>query len=145
LQIARCSSAARDRCLAEVLARCGGGVERHRLLIMPYGVSLREADGLDLLEFRVHHEGAEAVGFLSLFGARTNDHAFAVRLAGGVRRRRMEKFTVLEGVAAPLRSINVDTDAIIPKQYLKTIKRTGLGKGLFAEKRYRDDGSDNPD
>jgi len=36
---------------------------------MPYGVSLREADGLDLLEFRVHHEGAEAVGFLSLFGA----------------------------------------------------------------------------
>src|SRR5258708_2480499 len=57
----------------------------------------------------------------------------------------MEKFTVLEGVAAPLRSINVDTDAIIPKQYLKTIKRTGLGKGLFSEKRYRDDGSDNTD
>jgi 3-isopropylmalate/(R)-2-methylmalate dehydratase small subunit len=57
----------------------------------------------------------------------------------------MEKFTVLEGVAAPLRSINVDTDAIIPKQYLKTIKRTGLGKGLFSEKRYGDDGSENPD
>src|SRR5215470_17288207 len=57
----------------------------------------------------------------------------------------MEKFTVLEGGAAPLRSINVDTDAIIPKQYLKTIKRTGLGKGLFSEKRYRDDGSENPD
>ena len=57
----------------------------------------------------------------------------------------MEKFTVLEGVAAPLRIINVDTDMIIPKQYLKTIKRTGLGKGLFAEKRYRDDGSENPD
>jgi len=57
----------------------------------------------------------------------------------------MEKFTVVEGVAAPLRSINVDTDAIIPKQYLKTIKRTGLGVGLFAEKRYRDDGSENPD
>jgi 3-isopropylmalate/(R)-2-methylmalate dehydratase small subunit len=57
----------------------------------------------------------------------------------------MEKFTVLEGVAAPLRSINVDTDAIIPKQYLKTIKRTGLGKGLFSEKRYRDDGGENPD
>ncbi len=57
----------------------------------------------------------------------------------------MEKFTVLEGVAAPLRMINVDTDAIIPKQYLKTIKRTGLGVGLFAEKRYRDDGSENPD
>src|SRR5580704_14411446 len=63
----------------------------------------------------------------------------------GHRRRTMEKFTVLEGVAAPLRVINVDTDAIIPKQYLKTIKRTGLGVGLFSEKRYRDDGSENPD
>jgi 3-isopropylmalate/(R)-2-methylmalate dehydratase small subunit len=57
----------------------------------------------------------------------------------------MEKFTVLEGVAAPLRQINVDTDKIIPKQYLKTIKRTGLGKGLFSEMRYNDDGSENPD
>jgi 3-isopropylmalate/(R)-2-methylmalate dehydratase small subunit len=57
----------------------------------------------------------------------------------------MEKFTVLEGVAAPLKMINVDTDMIIPKQYLKTIKRTGLGKGLFSEQRYRDDGSENPD
>jgi 3-isopropylmalate/(R)-2-methylmalate dehydratase small subunit len=57
----------------------------------------------------------------------------------------MDKFTVLEGVAAPLKVINVDTDMIIPKQYLKTIKRTGLGKGLFSEQRYRDDGSENPD
>src|SRR6201996_5061641 len=57
----------------------------------------------------------------------------------------MNKFTKLEGVAAPLKMINVDTDMIIPKQYLKTVKRTGLGKGLFAEKRYRDDGSENPD
>jgi 3-isopropylmalate/(R)-2-methylmalate dehydratase small subunit len=57
----------------------------------------------------------------------------------------MDKFTVLTGVAAPLRIINVDTDMIIPKQYLKTIKRTGLGSGLFAEMRYRDDGSENPD
>ena len=57
----------------------------------------------------------------------------------------MEKFTVLEGVAAPLKMINVDTDMIIPKQYLKTIKRTGLGKGLFSEQRFRDDGSENPD
>jgi 3-isopropylmalate/(R)-2-methylmalate dehydratase small subunit len=56
----------------------------------------------------------------------------------------MEKFTVLEGVAAPLKFVNVDTDKIIPKQYLKTIKRTGLGKGLFAELRYKDDGSENP-
>ena len=57
----------------------------------------------------------------------------------------MEKFTTLEGVAAPLKIINVDTDMIIPKQYLKTIKRTGLGKGLFSEQRYKDDGSENPD
>ncbi|HYS47745.1 MAG TPA: 3-isopropylmalate dehydratase small subunit [Xanthobacteraceae bacterium] len=57
----------------------------------------------------------------------------------------MDKFTVLEGVAAPLKMINVDTDKVIPKQYLKTIKRTGLGKGLFAEMRYNADGSDNPD
>ena len=56
----------------------------------------------------------------------------------------MDKFTTLEGVAAPLKIINVDTDMIIPKQYLKTIKRTGLGKGLFSEQRYKDDGSENP-
>jgi len=57
----------------------------------------------------------------------------------------MEKFTTLTGVAAPLEIDNVDTDMIIPKQYLKTIKRTGLGAGLFAELRYLDDGSPNPD
>lgn len=57
----------------------------------------------------------------------------------------MQKFTTLTGVAAPLPMINVDTDKIIPKQYLKTIERTGLGKGLFAEMRYNDDGSENPD
>jgi 3-isopropylmalate/(R)-2-methylmalate dehydratase small subunit len=57
----------------------------------------------------------------------------------------MEKFNKLEGVAAPLRVLNVDTDMIIPKQYLKTLKRTGLSKGLFSEMRYKDDGSDNPD
>jgi 3-isopropylmalate/(R)-2-methylmalate dehydratase small subunit len=57
----------------------------------------------------------------------------------------MEKFTTLTAVAAPLNMINVDTDMIIPKDYLKTIERTGLGKGLFAELRYLDDGSPNPD
>src|SRR3954449_11490850 len=56
----------------------------------------------------------------------------------------MDKFDKLEGVAAPLRIVNVDTDMIIPKQYLKTLKRTGLAKGLFSEMRYMDDGSDNP-
>lgn len=57
----------------------------------------------------------------------------------------MQKFTTLTGVAAPLPIINIDTDMIIPKQYLKTIKRTGLGVGLFSEMRYNDDGSENPD
>ncbi len=57
----------------------------------------------------------------------------------------MQKFTTLTGIAAPLPMINVDTDMIIPKQFLKTIKRTGLGKALFFEKRYFDDGSERPD
>jgi len=55
----------------------------------------------------------------------------------------MEKFKNLTAVAAPLPNINIDTDKIIPKQYLKTIQRTGLGKGLFSELRYNDDGSEN--
>ena len=55
----------------------------------------------------------------------------------------MDKFTRLTGVAAPLPVVNIDTDMIIPKDYLKTIKRTGLGKGLFAESRYNEDGSEN--
>ncbi|MGB6968656.1 MAG: 3-isopropylmalate dehydratase small subunit, partial [Methyloceanibacter sp.] len=57
----------------------------------------------------------------------------------------MEKFTTLTGIAAPLPMINVDTDMIIPKQYLKTIKRTGLGVGLFAELRYDEEGQPKPD
>ncbi|MBE0530901.1 MAG: 3-isopropylmalate dehydratase small subunit [Rhodospirillales bacterium] len=57
----------------------------------------------------------------------------------------MEKFTTLTGVAAPLDMINVDTDMIIPKQFLKTIKRTGLGKSLFFEMRFDDDGNEKPD
>jgi len=57
----------------------------------------------------------------------------------------MEKFTKLRGIAAPLPMINVDTDMIIPKQFLKTIKRTGLGKNLFDEMRYNLDGTEKPD
>ena len=57
----------------------------------------------------------------------------------------MNKFTTLTGVAAPMKITNVDTDMIIPKQYLKTIKRTGLGAGLFSEMRFNADGSENPD
>ena len=57
----------------------------------------------------------------------------------------MTPFTHLTGVAAPLAITNVDTDMIIPKQYLKTIARTGLGKGLFAEMRFDEAGRENPD
>lgn len=57
----------------------------------------------------------------------------------------MEKFTTLTGVAAPYPVINIDTDMIIPKDYLKTIKRTGLSVGLFAESRFNEDGSEKPD
>jgi 3-isopropylmalate/(R)-2-methylmalate dehydratase small subunit len=57
----------------------------------------------------------------------------------------MQKFTTLTGVAAPLRMINVDTDMIIPKQFLKTIERTGLGKSLFYELRYDENGKPKPD
>src|SRR6201995_3757702 len=57
----------------------------------------------------------------------------------------MEPFKTLEGVGAPLNMINVDTDMIIPKQYLKTIHRTGLGKALFDEMRFNTDGSEKPD
>jgi 3-isopropylmalate/(R)-2-methylmalate dehydratase small subunit len=57
----------------------------------------------------------------------------------------MQPFTTLKGVAAPLNMINVDTDMIIPKNYLKTIKRTGLGKNLFAEMRYDEQGREKAD
>ena len=57
----------------------------------------------------------------------------------------MDKFTKLSGIAAPLPLINVDTDMIIPKQFLKTIKRSGLGVNLFDEMRYDGEGKEIPD
>ena len=57
----------------------------------------------------------------------------------------MDKFDHLTGVAAPMNMINVDTDKIIPKQFLKTIKRTGLGKHLFFDMRFETDGSEKED
>ncbi|MFV0302413.1 MAG: 3-isopropylmalate dehydratase small subunit, partial [Paracoccus sp. (in: a-proteobacteria)] len=57
----------------------------------------------------------------------------------------MEKFTTLTGIAAPMPLVNIDTDMIIPKQFLKTIKRSGLGKNLFDEMRYDSDGTEIPD
>ena len=94
---------------------------------------------------------------LAIIG-RTEHHLVFRAVAGHGGRRRghwahhrcegaglMDKFTTLTGVAAPLPIINIDTDMIIPKQYLKTIKRTGLGTALFSEMRYKEDGSENPD
>ena len=57
----------------------------------------------------------------------------------------MDKFEKLSGIAAPMPLINIDTDMIIPKVFLKTIKRSGLGVNLFDEMRYLEDGSENPD
>ncbi len=57
----------------------------------------------------------------------------------------MEKFTRLTGIAAPMPLVNIDTDMIIPKQFLKTIQRSGLGKNLFDEMRYTQDGAEVPD
>ena len=57
----------------------------------------------------------------------------------------MEKFTEITGTASPMPLVNIDTDMIIPKQFLKTIKRSGLGVHAFDEMRYLDDGSENPD
>lgn len=57
----------------------------------------------------------------------------------------MDKFTTLTGVAAPLSIVNIDTDMIIPKQFLKTIERTGLARGLFFELRFNEDGSEKPE
>ena len=57
----------------------------------------------------------------------------------------MEKFSKLTGIAAPMQLVNIDTDMIIPKQFLKTIKRTGLGKSLFFEMRFTQDGVEVPD
>jgi 3-isopropylmalate/(R)-2-methylmalate dehydratase small subunit len=56
----------------------------------------------------------------------------------------MEKFTKMTGIAAPMPLVNIDTDMIIPKQFLKTIARTGLGKNLFDEMRYTQDGAEIP-
>jgi 3-isopropylmalate/(R)-2-methylmalate dehydratase small subunit len=82
---------------------------------------------------------------------RSIERVFAAQKRRSRRRRprergfAMEKFTTLTGVAAPLPMINVDTDKIIPKQHLKTVERTGLGKALFEELRYLEDGKEHPD
>src|SRR5262245_41255298 len=84
-------------------------------------------------------DGRKRAGVKRAFSSR------ALSTRGVCLRTAMEKFTTLTGVAAPMPMINIDTDAIIPKQFLKTIKRTGLGKHLFQELRYDDEGKERPD
>jgi len=67
------------------------------------------------------------------------------RTGGASAAAGLPKFTVLKGIAAPMEKANIDTDAIIPKQFLKTIKRTGLGTALFYDLRYLEAGVENPD
>ena len=74
----------------------------------------------------------------------TNTSVAAPAAGGASSASGLPKFNVLNGIAAPLDRANVDTDAIIPKQFLKTIKRTGLGSAAFYELRYTD-GQENPD
>ncbi|CEJ84095.1 Putative 3-isopropylmalate dehydratase [[Torrubiella] hemipterigena] len=75
----------------------------------------------------------------------TTSSPAATSAAGGeVASAGLTKFLVLKGIAAPMDMANIDTDAIIPKQFLKTIKRTGLGTALFNALRYNEDGSENP-
>jgi 3-isopropylmalate dehydratase large subunit/3-isopropylmalate dehydratase small subunit len=73
------------------------------------------------------------------------DSAETIKSAAANAAPGKSKFTTLKGIAAPLERSNVDTDALIPKQFLKQIKRTGLGSALFFELRYHEDGSENPD
>ena len=109
---------------------------------------------LQMPQFMPH--GAMSFDFSSIMGAPFPAHTIIRRaaslqgplVAAGPSRYKapaMQAFTQLSGVAAPLPMINVDTDMIIPKQFLKTIKRTGLGSALFHEMRTRPDGSENPD
>ena len=87
-------------------------------------------------------EDFESVADQPVDGAQTasSETKTAPAASGG-----LPKFTVLKGIAAPLDRSNVDTDAIIPKQFLKTIKRSGLGSALFHPLRYNEDGSENED
>ena len=71
--------------------------------------------------------------------------AYDTRHLDAQRKPLMQAFKTLSGIAAPLPMINVDTDMIIPKQFLKTIQRTGLGKNLFDEMRYDQEGEEKPE
>lgn len=101
-------------------------------------VTGRLADVRTLLS-RPFSTGSRARSPLSPRGHATHQRRFSTTPSA------FEPFTVLKGIAAPLPVTNVDTDMIIPKQFLKTIKRTGLGKSAFHEMRTNEDGTPNPD
>ncbi|KAM0328108.1 hypothetical protein ACHAQA_005511 [Verticillium albo-atrum] len=89
---------------------------------------------------RVENDAAER----DLIGDQPEDSNPHVNTSVSGESAGLPKFTTLKGIAAPLDMTNVDTDAIIPKQFLKTIKRTGLGSALFHGLRFNEDGSENP-
>lgn len=80
----------------------------------------------------------------TVFNLYVNNIPFAFQ-SGNTYQNGMKPFTTLTAIAAPLPIVNVDTDMIIPKQFLRTIKRTGLGVHAFDEMRYDDQGNENPD
>ena len=130
----------------------GGGLRRHSASPRPRSgrsAGLKDEQTIRMVRDALrapHHDGcAGRTGAGRLRNKRLGTPAGPAKTRPQSGKIAMDKFTTLEGVAAPLKIINVDTDMIIPKQYLKTIKRTGLGKGLFSEQRYHDDGSENPD
>ncbi len=80
-----------------------------------------------------------------LIGDQPEDSSPQVNTAASHGGAGITKFTTLKGIAAPMEKPNIDTDLIMPKQFLKTIKRTGLGTAVFYERRYKEDGSEDPD
>lgn len=111
----------------------------------PEGSELEKEHGSPRIPVQAEHEDPDTEEDLDKIydipteEAGTNTSTLT-KTAGG-----MPKFLQLRGIAAPMPVANVDTDAIIPKQFLKTIKRTGLGSALFYQLRFRLDGTENPD
>ena len=99
----------------------------------------------DVREFLVEHELVELDSKKYVFPFHDEDFKTSEDIVGDASGATgMEPFTILTGIAAPLPMTNIDTDKIIPKQFLKTIKRTGLGAAAFFELRYNGD-KENPE
>lgn len=103
--------------------------------------SVNPAAGKPHVDERVEDDETER----DLIGDQPEDSSPHVNTLAAAGSAGLPKFTAVKGIAAPLERSNVDTDAIIPKQFLKTIKRTGLGTALFHAWRYNEDGTENPD